>query len=259
MTDYTKLTDFASKDTLPTGNAAKIVKGTEIDDEFEAIETAVATKADLNSPVLVGTPQAVTVSGSDSSLKIATTAFVKDVVTSGGYVTTAGIADDAVTAAKLADTTVTADIYGDATNIPQITVDAQGRLTNATEVAVTIPSLSMTIVNEAISQNEVYDLPTDTFIVNGNASVYTGQDSGGRLDIQIYDSTSAGGTLLDTINAFGGNESEGPDGGSGMTGRAMWSVLLPSSARSIKFIKGSGSVFPTTRIEGIMTFTGYHS
>ena len=59
MTDYTKLTDFASKDTLPTGNAAKIVKGTEIDDEFESIETAVATKANINSPTFTGTPAAV--------------------------------------------------------------------------------------------------------------------------------------------------------------------------------------------------------
>jgi len=46
MSNYTKLTDFASKDALPTGNAAKIVKGTEIDDELEAIETAIATKPD---------------------------------------------------------------------------------------------------------------------------------------------------------------------------------------------------------------------
>lgn len=78
MTDYTKLTDFASKDTLPTGNAAKIVKGTEIDDEFEAIETAVATKADLNSPTLIGTPVAPTASLGTDSTQIATTAFVNN-------------------------------------------------------------------------------------------------------------------------------------------------------------------------------------
>lgn len=80
MTDYTKLTDFASKDTLPTGNAAKIVKGTEIDDEFEAIETAVATKADLNSPVLIGTPTAPTASAGTYSTQLATTAFVLNAV-----------------------------------------------------------------------------------------------------------------------------------------------------------------------------------
>ena len=78
MSDYTKLTDFASKDALPSGNAAKIVKGTEIDDEFEAIETAVATKADLDAPTFTGVPAAPTASFGTDSTQIATTAFVQD-------------------------------------------------------------------------------------------------------------------------------------------------------------------------------------
>lgn len=49
MSNYTKATDFAAKDSLPSGNAAKVVKGTEIDDEFAAIQTAIATKADTSS------------------------------------------------------------------------------------------------------------------------------------------------------------------------------------------------------------------
>ena len=60
MTDYTKTTNFAAKDALASGNANKVVKGTEINTEFDNIATAVATKADLNSPTLVtpalGTP-----------------------------------------------------------------------------------------------------------------------------------------------------------------------------------------------------------
>ena len=76
MTDYTKLTDFASKDTLPTGNAAKIVKGTEIDDEFSAIQTAIGTKADTLSPTLTGTPLTPTAASGTSTTQIATTAFV---------------------------------------------------------------------------------------------------------------------------------------------------------------------------------------
>ena len=32
---YVKTTDFAAKDALASGNPSKIVKGTEIDDEFE--------------------------------------------------------------------------------------------------------------------------------------------------------------------------------------------------------------------------------
>ena len=86
MSNYTKSTDFASKDSLSSGNAAKIVKGTEIDTEFNNIATAIATKADLASPTFTGTPSlpsgttGVTQSTSDDSTKLATTAFVQDVV-----------------------------------------------------------------------------------------------------------------------------------------------------------------------------------
>ena len=51
-------------------------------------------------------------------------------------VLTAKIADDAVTAAKLADTSVTAGTYGSASAIPALTIDAQGRITNAGTYAV---------------------------------------------------------------------------------------------------------------------------
>jgi len=47
MSNYTKTTNFATKDSLPSGNPAKIVKGTEIDTEFNNIAVASATK--LNS------------------------------------------------------------------------------------------------------------------------------------------------------------------------------------------------------------------
>lgn len=45
MSNYTKTTNFAAKDALSPGNANKVVKGTEIDTEFNNIATAVASKA----------------------------------------------------------------------------------------------------------------------------------------------------------------------------------------------------------------------
>jgi hypothetical protein len=54
MADYLKSTNFATKDALPSGNAGKIVKGTEIDTEFNAIADAVESKADLLNPVFSG-------------------------------------------------------------------------------------------------------------------------------------------------------------------------------------------------------------
>lgn len=61
MSNYTKSVNFATKDDLPSGNPSKIVKGTEIDDEFNAIATAVATKSDTASPTFTGTVTAATV------------------------------------------------------------------------------------------------------------------------------------------------------------------------------------------------------
>jgi hypothetical protein len=55
MSNYTKSTNFATKDALSSGNPLKIVKGTEIDTEFNNIQTAIATKADLASPTFTGT------------------------------------------------------------------------------------------------------------------------------------------------------------------------------------------------------------
>lgn len=77
MSDYTKLTNFTAKDSLVEGDPNKIIKGTEIDAEFVAIQTAVATKADLLSPTFTGAPRAPTASFGDNSTKLATTAFVQ--------------------------------------------------------------------------------------------------------------------------------------------------------------------------------------
>lgn len=83
MSDYTKSTNFATKDNLSSGNPLKIVKGTEIDTEFNNIATAVATKADLASPTFTGSPSlptgttAVTQSAGNNTTLLATTAFVQ--------------------------------------------------------------------------------------------------------------------------------------------------------------------------------------
>jgi len=101
MSSYTKSTDFASKDALLTGNPLKVVKGTEIDDEFNAIQTAVNSKADVNSPALSGTPTAPTASAATDTTQIATTAFVQDQKASPAFTGT----PTAPTATTATDTT----------------------------------------------------------------------------------------------------------------------------------------------------------
>jgi len=55
MSNYTVTTNFGTKDSLPSGNGAKVIKGSEFTTEFNNIATASATKADLASPTFTGT------------------------------------------------------------------------------------------------------------------------------------------------------------------------------------------------------------
>ena len=77
MSNYSKTTDFAAKDALLTGDPNKIVKGTEINDEFDAIQTAVNSKANANNTALTGTPTAPTAPFGTITTQLATTAFVQ--------------------------------------------------------------------------------------------------------------------------------------------------------------------------------------
>lgn len=85
MSNYTKATDFQAKDSLITGNPLKIIKGQEINDEFNAIQTAIATKADISSPAFLGTPTAPTQATGNDSTRLATTAFVRDALANNVY------------------------------------------------------------------------------------------------------------------------------------------------------------------------------
>jgi hypothetical protein len=78
LSDYVKATNFASKDSLSSGNALKIVKGTEIDTEFNNIATAVATKADLAGPTFTGTVTIPTVAISAGTITGITDLAVAD-------------------------------------------------------------------------------------------------------------------------------------------------------------------------------------
>jgi hypothetical protein len=94
MANYIKATNFTAKDALPGGNAGKIIKGTEIDVEYTAIATAIASKADTNSPTFTGTPLAPTANSGTNTTQLATTAFVTTAVgaafPSGGIIMWSG-------------------------------------------------------------------------------------------------------------------------------------------------------------------------
>ena len=99
-------------------------------------------------------------------------------------VKTAKIDNDAVGPDQLADTAVTDGSYGSNTHIPEITIDAQGRITAANAAAVSIPA-GTTINNNA--DNRVITGSGTANTLNGESGVtYDGTNftlSSGRLNL----------------------------------------------------------------------------
>lgn len=109
MSNYTKATNFTAKDSLPTGNSGKIVKGTELDTEFTAIASAIASKADSNSPTFTGTPTATgTLVSTDNSTRLATTAFVQTIAGSLGTISSQDANNVAITGGTIDNTVINA-------------------------------------------------------------------------------------------------------------------------------------------------------
>lgn len=77
MTNYVKTTNFSAKDSLAAGDPNKRITGAGHDTEYDAIETASATKANLASPTLTGTPTVPTAATGTDSTQAASTAYVQ--------------------------------------------------------------------------------------------------------------------------------------------------------------------------------------
>ena len=104
MTDYTKTTDFTSKDSLPSGDSGKIIRGAEFGTEFDNIETAVNSKSNINNPAFTGN---ITVTGTVDGRDIATDGTKLDTIETSADVTdTANVtAAGAVMDSELTDIT----------------------------------------------------------------------------------------------------------------------------------------------------------
>lgn len=169
MSDYTKATNFASKDSLSSGNPLKIVKGTEIDTEFNSIATAVASKADLASPTFTGTVTIPTVAISAGTVTGITDLAVAD----GG--TGASTASDARTNLSAAKSGANSDITSITGLTTALTV-AQGG-TGATTISSgslvkgngtsAFSAASASDIVSAIGSTAVTNATTATNVTNG--------------------------------------------------------------------------------------------
>ena len=131
MANYLKVTNFAVKDGLTTSDPNKIVKGSEINFEFDAIQTSVNGKADLESPVFTGAPKAPTAPLGTETTQLASTLFVKNAI-------------DAIPAATTVGTLGTQDkdavdiTGGTVVGLTQLEIDASAR--SATQTSLDVPS-----------------------------------------------------------------------------------------------------------------------
>ncbi len=124
MSNYTISVDWDGKDNLADSNAAKVISGDDFQTEFETVQTAVNSKANLNGSssedfamnngTIAGNVTAPTQSAGNNTTRLATTAFVKtaaDALNAAAYpvgaifTTTVNYADSAAVVAAIGGTT----------------------------------------------------------------------------------------------------------------------------------------------------------
>jgi hypothetical protein len=163
MSQYIKSTDFAIKDGLTTGDPNKIIKGTEINTELNDISTAIASKANTNSPVFTGNPTAPTQSVGNNSTRIATTAFVANAIANEnlGTIATQDAVNVAITGGSITGITAL-EVPNLATAVTQSVGNSSTRVATTAFVNAEIPNGAATLFsgsNQSALTNGYQKLP----------------------------------------------------------------------------------------------------
>lgn len=234
MSDYTKITNFTSKDTLPTGNAGKIVKGAEIDTEFNAIATSIATKADLASPTFTGAPLAPTATAGTNTTQLATTAFVNT-----------GITNERSTAATLTNKTLTSPAIsgGTITGLSAPLPVASG----GTSVA-TIPANAVVLGNGTSAIQTVAPSTSGNLLTSNGTTWVSQAPAAEQTQAQLFTSSGtwtapANVTKVEVIVIAGGGGYNGYNQSSAGGGGFAHAICTVTPGTSYTVTVGSGGTY----------------
>jgi len=183
MTDYTKTTDFTSKDSLPSGDSGKIIRGAEFGTEFDNIQTAVNSKSNKENPSFTGN---ITVTGTVDGRDISADGTKLDTIE-----TSADVTDTAnVTAAG-------AVMDSELTDITAVKALNQGVATTDSPTFAAVTSTGNVTVGGTVDGRDVATDGTKLDTVETNADVTDTTNvtaAGALMDSEV--------TNLDQVKAF---------------------------------------------------------